>query len=336
MFRRLAGLPLAGRDQIENSIGVGRIPARAASFHANVGALADACRTTHITCPDEWRNLMRYIENTTVGLPATDGAGVRLTRVIGTPTLDMIDPFLMLDEFGSDDPDAYMAGFPDHPHRGFETVTVMLNGKVRHGDSAGNDGVIGPGDVQWMTAGRGIVHSEMPEMTDGRMRGFQLWVNLPSALKMSPPKYQDISVANIPTARFEGGTSRVISGEYGGETGPADPGVPVRLMNVELDANGLFEVEPAAGSNVFVYVADGEVSGMKENGDDIGLGEGVIAVLSGEGGVNVRAGEAGAMLLYAEGEPIGEPVARYGPFVMNTRDEISQAMDDYRAGRFTG
>lgn len=278
---------------------------------------------------------MRYIANAAAGMPASDGAGVSLTRVIGSPTLDMVDPFLMLDEFGSDDPDAYMAGFPDHPHRGFETVTVMLAGRVRHGDSAGNEGVIGPGDVQWMTAGRGIVHSEMPEMTDGLMRGFQLWVNLPAAQKMSAPRYQDIPAANIPTATFEGGTARVIAGAFSAETGPAEPGVPVRLMHVSLEAGGVFEVEPEGERNVFVYVADGAVTGAKEDGEAVGLADGVIAVLEGDGPVRLEAGDAGASFLYAEGQPINEPVARYGPFVMNTRDELAQAVDDFRAGKFT-
>jgi len=278
---------------------------------------------------------MRYIANAAAGMPASDGAGVSLTRVIGTPSLDMVDPFLMLDEFGSDDPDAYMAGFPDHPHRGFETVTVMLAGRVRHGDSVGNEGVIGPGDVQWMTAGRGIVHSEMPEMTDGLMRGFQLWVNLPAAQKMTAPRYQDIPAANIPSADFAGGSARVISGVFGAKTGPAEPGVPVRLLHVSLEAGGVFQAEPADGANVFVYMADGAASGAKEDGEEIGLGDGIIAVLEGTGPVRLTAGDSGAVFLYAEGQPINEPVARYGPFVMNTRDELARAVDDFRAGKFT-
>src|SRR4249919_105459 len=165
---------------------------------------------------------MRHIANTVTGIPATDGAGVKLKRVIGTPALDSIDPFLMLDEFGSDDPDAWIAGFPDHPHRGFETVTIMLEGRVKHADSVGNKGVLESGDVQWMTAGRGIIHSEMPERADGRLRGFQLWVNLPGQLKMNPPRYQDVSAARIASAARSGATARVIAGEAFGVAGAAN------------------------------------------------------------------------------------------------------------------
>src|SRR3954469_19758752 len=162
---------------------------------------------------------MRYIARKVAGVPATDGAGVKLKRVIGSPALEMLDPFLMLDEFGSDDPQSWIAGFPEHPHRGFETVTIMLDGRVKHRDSVGNAGVIEAGDVQWMTAGSGIVHSEMPERADGRLRGFQLWVNLPGKLKMTPPRYQDVSAGKIPSLVREGSTVRVIAGEAFGTRG---------------------------------------------------------------------------------------------------------------------
>ena len=175
---------------------------------------------------------MRHIAKTVAGMPATDGAGVKLKRVIGTPQLDSIDPFLMLDEFGSDDPESWIAGFPDHPHRGFETVTIMLEGRVKHGDSVGNRGVIEAGDVQWMTAGRGIIHSEMPERAEGRLRGFQLWVNLPGKLKMTVPRYQDVTASRIASVERDGATVRVIAREAFGAQGAATTLIPVRLLDV--------------------------------------------------------------------------------------------------------
>ena len=181
---------------------------------------------------------MRHIAKTVTGMPATDGAGVKLKRVIGTPALDLIDPFLMLDEFGSDDPASWIAGFPDHPHRGFETVTIMLDGRVKHADSVGNQGVIEAGDVQWMTAGRGIIHSEMPERADGRLRGFQLWVNLPGKLKMHAPRYQDVPAARIASVARDGATVRVIAGEAFGTQGAASTLIPVRLLDLALAPAG--------------------------------------------------------------------------------------------------
>ncbi len=170
------------------------------------------------------------------GVPATDGAGVNLTRMIGTGYIDMLDPFLMLDRIDSDDPDSYIAGFPDHPHRGFDTVTILHEGLMRHKDSVGNEGIIGPGGVQWMTAGRGIIHSEMPEMVEGRLSGFQLWVNLPSQLKMSEPSYQDISANKINISKFDGGHVRVIAGTYGNTMGAACPKTEVRILDVLLES----------------------------------------------------------------------------------------------------
>lgn len=167
----------------------------------------------------------RHLAGISPGMPATDGAGVQLTRMVGTPELDMVDPFLMLDRIDSDDPESYIAGFPNHPHRGFETVTIMLEGLMRHRDSVGNDGLLRPGDIQWMTAGRGIIHSELPEMIDGRLKGFQLWVNLPAEKKMMSPGYQDISAEDIETAEFDGGRARVIAGEYLKVQGAAKSGL---------------------------------------------------------------------------------------------------------------
>ena len=186
---------------------------------------------------------MRYIGKKVAGTPATDGAGVKLKRVIGSPALDMVDPFRMLDEFGSDDPASWIAGFPEHPHRGFETVTIMLDGRVRHADSVGNQGVIEAGDVQWMTAGSGIIHSEMPERAEGRLRGFQLWVNLPGKLKMIAPRYQDVRAERIASATRNGATVRVIAGEGFGVKGAADTLMPVRLLDVAIDANAAFEID---------------------------------------------------------------------------------------------
>jgi quercetin 2,3-dioxygenase len=275
---------------------------------------------------------MRHIAKTVTGVPATDGAGVKLKRVIGSPALDSLDPFLMLDEFGSDDPDTWIAGFPDHPHRGFETVTIMLDGRVRHADSVGNNGVLERGDVQWMTAGRGIIHSEMPERADGKLRGFQLWVNLPGKLKMNPPRYQDISSARIASVVRDNATMRVISGEAFGVTGAAGTLIPVRLLDVTIGAGAPFEIDVPDSHACFAYVYEGAVRGSDRAGKSRELTKGGLAVLEGSDGVRLAAGDSGAKLLFADGEPIQEPVARYGPFVMNTRDELAKAFDDYSRG----
>jgi redox-sensitive bicupin YhaK (pirin superfamily) len=265
-------------------------------------------------------------------MPATDGAGVKLKRVIGSPALDSIDPFLMLDEFGSDDPDSWIAGFPDHPHRGFETVTIMLEGRVRHADSVGNKGLLESGDVQWMTAGRGIIHSEMPERADGKLRGFQLWVNLPGKLKMNPPRYQDVSAARIASAARSGATARVIAGEAFGVAGAANTLIPVRLLDVTVAPGASFEIDLPDSHACFVYVYEGAVRGLDGAGKTRELIKGALALLEGGASVSLAAGDAGAKLLFADGEPIREPVARYGPFVMNTRDELVKAFDDYSRG----
>jgi quercetin 2,3-dioxygenase len=275
---------------------------------------------------------MRYIAKTVTGVPATDGAGVKLKRVIGTPALDMLDPFLMLDEFGSDDPQSWIAGFPEHPHRGFETVTIMLEGRVKHADSAGNQGTLEAGDVQWMTAGRGIIHSEMPERAEGRLRGFQLWSNLPGKLKMSPPRYQDIPATRIATTHSVGVAMRVIAGEALGIKGAAATLIPVRLLDVTITPNAAFEIEVPDTHSCFAYVYEGTVRGQDGDGKVREVARGELAVLEGGGGVQLAAGSAAARLLFADGEPIREPVARYGPFVMNTRAELAKAFDDYSRG----
>jgi redox-sensitive bicupin YhaK (pirin superfamily) len=275
---------------------------------------------------------MRHISKTVTGMPATDGAGVKLKRVIGTPALDLIDPFLMLDEFGSDDPESWIAGFPDHPHRGFETVTIMLQGRVKHRDSVGNQGVIEAGDVQWMTAGRGIIHSEMPERADGRLRGYQLWVNLPGRLKMSPPRYQDVPAKKILSVEHAGTTVRVIAGDAFGAQGAASTLIPVRLLDLAIAPGGEFVLDVPDSRACFVYAYEGAVHAPDPTGAQRELAKGNLAVLSGSGGVSLTAATGGAHVLYADGEPIREPVARYGPFVMNTRDELAKAFDDYQRG----
>ena len=275
---------------------------------------------------------MRYIDKQVAGMPATDGAGVKLKRVIGSPALDMIDPFLMLDEFGSDDPQSWIAGFPEHPHRGFETVTIMLDGRVKHADSVGNQGVIEAGDVQWMTAGSGIIHSEMPERAEGRLRGFQLWVNLPGKLKMIAPRYQDVRASHIASVSQNGATVRVIAGEAFGVKGAADTLMPVRLLDVEIEANAAFEIGVPDKHACFVYVYEGEMRGTDRNGKPMDIASGSLAVLAGTDSVGLEAGESGAKLLFADAEPIREPIARYGPFVMNTREEVQKAFEDYSRG----
>ena len=269
---------------------------------------------------------------TGAGMPASDGAGVKLRRVIGQPALPDLDPFLMLDEFGSDDPQAYIAGFPSHPHRGFETVTYMLAGRMRHKDNADNEGVLGPGSVQLMTAGRGIVHSEMPEQESGLMQGFQLWVNLPARDKMTAPRYQDIPADRVPRADLGGGvTARVLAGEIAGVKGPVDPGATQPIfLDLALGAGGAAAIPLPAGHNAFAYVYDGEAS----VGDPAEpLGKGRIGVLSPGGEVRL-ASPGGARLILVAGKPLREPVAKHGPFVMNTHAELVQAFEDFRAGRF--
>ena len=275
----------------------------------------------------------RDIERILVGRPATDGAGVRMTRVIATPELDHFDPFLLLDEFRSDDPDDYIAGFPDHPHRGFETVTYMLAGHMAHADNQGNRGDLGPGSVQWMTAGRGIVHSEMPRQDDGLMWGFQLWVNLPASDKMKAPRYQDIPASDVPQAQVGTGVeARVIAGELGGAVGPV-AGVATAPIYYDLSFTGRAgaNLPTPAHHNVFVYVFEGSVHVMSEQGGVVSRGE--IALLH-QGERVVLRSDTDARCLVVGGRPLAEPIARYGPFVMNTQEEIMTAISDYQSGRF--
>jgi len=261
--------------------------------------------------------------------PTKDGAGVRLSRAIGGHLLAQLDPFLLLDEFKSDKPGDYIAGFPDHPHRGFETVTIMLDGAMEHRDSTGNHGHLGPGSVQWMTAGRGIVHSEMPQQENGLMWGFQLWVNLPARLKLTAPRYQDIAPSAVGNAQLGDASVRVLAGQVGAVTGPVD-GVYVQptLLDVNVPDGGVFEQPLPWGHTSFLYVTEGEA---QVEGKAVPAGN--LAVL-GVGDAVVTTGRA--RFLLAAGMPIGEPIARRGPFVMNTPEEIDQAFADYKAGRIGG
>jgi hypothetical protein len=261
-----------------------------------------------------------------------EGAGVRLRRSIATRTLDYLDPFLLFDHFGSDDPQDYLAGFPTHPHRGIETVTYMLAGKVRHGDSMGNRGSIQAGDVQWMTAGGGILHEEMPEPLDGRMEGFQLWVNLPASHKMMPPRYQEILADQIPEAvRPDGSRIRVIAGEVDGVRGPvtevlAEP----TYLDVTLPAGVATQFSAPAEQTAFAYVFEGA---GRLGGQEVS--EVPCLVVLGDGDVlDVAAFNVSLRFLLVMGRALHEPIARYGPFVMNTQAEIHQALNDLRNGTF--
>ncbi|VXB72881.1 Pirin-like protein CC_0481 [Luteimonas sp. 9C] len=275
------------------------------------------------------------IVRTVRGMPASDGAGVKLTRVIGSPQLPDLDPFLMLDEFGTDAPEDYLAGFPEHPHRGFETVTYMLDGRMRHKDNHGNEGLLVPGSVQWMTAGRGLVHSEMPEQEAGRMRGFQLWVNLPAKDKMTAPRYQEFAPARIPVVQAGAGVSvKVIAGVVDGVAGPiAQPATDPLYLDITLAAGASWQHTLPDGHNAFAYAFEGDVR-AGEGDDARPLAAQELAVLGGGARLTVAAGDAGARLILVAGRPLREPVARHGPFVMNTRQELMQAFVDYEQGRF--
>ncbi|MBO9716531.1 MAG: pirin family protein [Pseudoxanthomonas sp.] len=269
------------------------------------------------------------------GRATSDGAGVKLTRVIGGPELPELDPFLLLDEFGTDKAEDYIAGFPSHPHRGFETVTYMLDGRMRHRDNHGNEGLLTPGSVQWMTAGRGLVHSEMPEQESGRMRGFQLWVNLPAREKMTAPKYQEFAPDRIPVVHPAAGVEvKVIAGRVGDTTGPiAQPATDPVYLDVALEPGVAWQYALPVGHNAFAYVFEGAVT-VGEGDDARALESREMGVLGGGNALSLRAGAGGARLILVAGTPLREPVARHGPFVMNTRQELMQAFVDFQEGRF--
>ncbi|MCH8531171.1 MAG: pirin family protein [Saccharospirillum sp.] len=272
----------------------------------------------------------RTVRQIAKGIPTSDGAGVKLTRVIGNQYVKNLDPFLMLDEFKSDDKADYMAGFPMHPHRGFETVTYMLKGAFRHGDNQGNTGYLAPGSIQWMTAGRGIVHEEMPNQEDGPVWGFQLWVNLPSTHKMTAPRYQDVPPEQVPEVELEHGRVKVLVGDFQGVRGPVEDVVTDPLyLDFHLNDGASQAVKIPLGKTAFVYVYQGsaEIAGTQ-------LPERHLGILSEGETIEVRSLAADTRLLVVAGDPIEEPVVQYGPFVMNTVDEIQQAIQDYNEGRF--
>lgn len=278
-------------------------------------------------------NQPREVERLVAGQPTSDGAGVKLNRVLTNTLQRRLDPFLMLDHFGTDNPDDYIAGFPDHPHRGFETVTYMLNGRIRHRDSAGNEGLVSDGGVQWMTAGRGVIHSETPEQTAGRMAGFQLWLNLPAKDKMREPWYRDVQGADVPEFERDGVTVRVIAGASHGVQGAVQRDVTEPLyLDVHLPAGASFEQPLPATHNAFVYVYDGALkfeSGCLQPAGRMAI----LANTAASDGVRLTAGEQPTRAILVAGKPLGEPIAQYGPFVMNTEAELVQAVRDFQAGR---
>ncbi len=277
----------------------------------------------------------RTIQYITTGRATSDGAGVRLTRIFGGPGVERFDPFLMLDEFGSDQPNEYIAGFPAHPHRGFETVTYMLEGRMRHEDHLGNVGLLEPGAVQWMTAARGVIHSEMPEQREGRMRGFQLWLNLPAKSKMNAPSYRDHAAEHIPRVWLPGGGEAIVIAGRLVAAGVDQPGAVQRpdtdpqLFDLHLPRGSHLEPQLGDGLRPLLYVYEGEL-----RLGDSRLQAGQLAVLSTHGALRLEAVGDVRVLLVA-GQPIGEPIVQYGPFVMNSRDEIEQALRDVRDGSFT-
>ena len=275
----------------------------------------------------------RTVERLVAGQATSDGAGVKLTRVLTQNLQRRLDPFLMLDAFGSDQPDDYIAGFPDHPHRGFETVTYMIAGRMRHRDSAGHEGLLENGGVQWMTAGRGVIHSEIPQQEDGVMEGFQLWLNLPARDKMMAPWYRDFKAADLPKfTTAQGVDVTVIAGDSQGVTGAVtrDATAPLYL-DIHLPAGTRFEQAVPAGHNAFVYVYRGEVTIA---GQTVPVQRMALLANSADAdGVVIEASDDAKVLLIA-GRPLGEPIAQYGPFVMNTQQEIYQALSDMRDGRF--
>lgn len=280
-------------------------------------------------------NKNRALKNVFPGIATSDGDGVKLTRIIGTQQLNVLDPFLLLDCFESDDASDYIGGFPTHPHRGFETVTYLLNGKMRHKDNAGHEGVVEPGGVQWMSAGKGVLHSEMPEQEEGLLKGFQLWVNLPKASKMMAPAYQEYPPESTPVELRENGTEvRVISGTTNeGTTGPVkNTHITPTYMDVKLPEGMTFEQALPIGHNAFIYVIEGAVTMANDSTQKITKKS--LGVFDEGEQVSVMASDSETRFLLIVGRPLNEPIARGGPFVMNTREEVLQAFDDYSQGRF--
>lgn len=274
---------------------------------------------------------IRQVAQITQGIAASDGAGVKLTRLIGHNAIDYLDPFLMLDRFESDNPNDYLAGFPSHPHRGFETVTYLVNGKMRHKDNRGHEGIIETGGVQWMTAGKGIIHSEMPEQTDGLLKGFQLWVNLPAKQKMVEPTYQEFKASELGYEKRQESEIKIITGKTAnGAQGPVkNDYIEPLFWHVSLAQNALFEEPISYAHTAFLVVLDGSIKiGTTE------VEKNQVAVLTSGELIQVQGTAENNEFLLISAEPINEPIARGGPFVMNTSQEVEQAFDDYRHGRF--
>ena len=279
----------------------------------------------------------RKVSQTVTGVPTSEGAGVNLTRVMGIKELSELDPFLLLDEFHSDKPDDYIAGFPDHPHRGFETVTYMIAGRIRHKDNAGHEGVINPGDVQWMTAGRGIIHSEMPEQENGLLWGFQIWINLPASKKMQAPNYQEFDQDELPLEVRDGNvTLHVIAGETSQGTVSPVKNIATQTIyfNISMPPNTELAEPVAIGLNSFIYVYVGSITITNNKDINTTIKKGTLAVLDDGDGILIKANNTGAKLMLLAAQPINEPIVRGGPFVMNTREEIQQAFTDLEQGKF--
>jgi redox-sensitive bicupin YhaK (pirin superfamily) len=292
----------------------------------------NALKAEHVAAP-------RAVERVVAGQATSDGAGVKLKRVLTHTLQRRLDPFLMLDAFGTDNPDDYIGGFPDHPHRGFETVTYMIAGRMRHRDNAGHEGLLQNGGVQWMTAGRGIVHSELPEQEAGRMEGFQLWLNLPAADKLCPPWYRDIQASEIPEFTTPAGvTARVIAGASHGVAGAMlrEKTEPLYLDLHFASAGAVFAQALPADANAFVYVYRGALA-IDDGAGATEVPAERMAILANDAardGVRLRAGAPGTRALLIAGRPLGEPIAQYGPFVMNTQEQVFQAVRDFQEGRF--
>ena len=270
----------------------------------------------------------RIVKQIVKGIKTSDGAGVNLRRILGSPDLNMLDPFLLLDEFGSNNPDDYIAGFPAHPHRGFETVTYMLNGKFKHKDTAGNEGYLTDGSVQWMTAGRGVIHSEMPEQTEGLVRGFQLWINLPMKKKMIKPSYNDIPSEKIPSVKLDNAEVKIICGTFLDVEGPGKPHTGIIYFDIKLKSNSTIEIPIENGWNAMCYVYEGAL-----NCGEL-VSKNNLAVLSKTNSFRCTSSRENTNFLLIAGMPLNEPVARGGPFVMNTKSEILQAFADFNSGSF--
>jgi quercetin 2,3-dioxygenase len=305
---------------------ISTLPSKRCNAAEVVAAYSDGMTSIALHSP-------RQVERLVAGQATSDGAGVRLTRLLGADLQRRLDPFLMLDAFGTDNPGDYIGGFPDHPHRGFETVTYMLHGRMRHRDSAGHEGLLVPGSVQWMTAGRGVIHSEMPEQQDGRMEGFQLWLNLPARQKMAAPWYRDIAPHELPRVQLPGAEVAVIAGHSHGLAGAVQREATAALvLDITLQPGVRFEHSLPASHNAFVVVFRGQARVGNTEVRPGGLA--LMANTAGSDGVALQAGPEGARALLIAGQPLREPIAQYGPFVMNTHQEIFQAVQDYQAGRF--